>query len=87
MKHESTHLVFTTNWTKYAYKQGINTEHSLQVSDETRDNTHWRKVQGSKVQILWQNGEQPFCNYGPSFRMKLEIWIRLLNNIPSSEMK
>ena len=33
---------------------------SLQVSDEARDNTHWRKVQGGQVQILWQDGEQAF---------------------------
>ena len=29
----------------------------LQVPDETRDNTHRRKVQGGQVRILWQDGD------------------------------
>ena len=41
----------------------LHTEYSFQVFDETRDNSHWRKVQGGQVQILWQDGEQAFCNY------------------------
>ena len=45
---------------------------SLQVFDEARDNTHRRTVQGSEVQILWQDGEQ--TNSNDTWEIQNNIW-------------